>query len=143
MDEFEKRLKEDAANIQADVSLELKARIESSVHATDRIDSEAQRTQGRHRPGPSSWWLSGLTGLVAALVIIALLNRNTAVDPVVPVQEPTATVVPEYVQQFNTDFYLKVENALFTAPLENELEKLKSDLEKVKNNVEQDLPTTF
>ena len=143
MDELEKRLKEDAASIKADVSMQLKARIKSSVHATERARSEVGTADDIRGSRSLPWWLSGVTGLVAAVLVIALLNRNTAVDPVAPVEEQTATVVPEYVRQFHTDFTLNVENADFTGPLESELEKLKSDLEKARNNVEQELRATF
>ena len=143
MDEFEQRLKEDAASIRAEVSPELKKRIASSVHATERHKKETDVANDSHDHRSLPWWLSGLTGLVAAVLIIALLNRNTQVDPVEPAEEQTAVVVPEFVKQLHTDFYLNVENADFTGPLENELEMLKSDLEKAKLNVEQDLKAAF
>ena len=143
MDEFEQRLKEDAASIRAEVSPELKKRIASSVHATERLGKEINVANDSHDHRSLPWWLSGLTGLVAAVLIIALLNRNTQVDPVEPAEEQTAVVVPEFVKQLHTDFYLNVENADFTGPLENELEMLKSDLEKAKLNVEQDLKAAF
>jgi hypothetical protein len=143
MDEFEQRLKEDAASIRAQVSPELKARIASSVHATQRLRKEVDVADDSHDHRSLPWWLSGLTGLVAAVIIIALLNRNTPVDSVAPVEEQTAAVVPKFVKQLHTDFYLNAENADFTGPLENELEMLKSDLEKAKRNVAQDLKATF
>jgi hypothetical protein len=143
MDEFEKRLKEDAASIKADVSTQLKARIESSVHATERARSEAESAPGNRGSRSLPWWVSGVTGLVAAVLVIALLNRNTTTEPIVPIEEQTAIVVPEYVRQFHTDFTLNAVNADFTGPLESELEKLKSDLEKARKNVEQDLKATF
>ena len=143
MDEFEQRLKEDAASIRAQVSPELKARIASSIHATERLKTKIDVADDSHDHRSLPWWLSGLTGLVAAVIIIALLNRNTPVDPVAPAEEQTAAVVPEFVKQLHTDFYLNAENADFTGPLENELEMLKSDLEKAKRNVAQDLKATF
>lgn len=135
MDEFEKRLQADAAGIEADVSPELQARIDASIHATER-ERSATADHGHRR---SSWWASSLTGVAAALLIILLLNRNTADGPIEPPGESVVRVVPEYVLPLNSEFLLKAENAVFTEPLEDELERLKSDLEKAKTNVSREL----
>lgn len=143
MDDFEKNLKADAAKIQADVSPELAARIASSVHATKR---EAKKTADNDASSGSPfslWWLSSLTGLVAAVLVIAVLNRNLETNPQVPEEVSTVTVVPKYVRQLREDFVLRTENAEFTEPLEDELEKLRADIEKARKNVEQDLRSTF
>ena len=139
MDEFEKRLKEDAAGIQVDVSPELEARIAASIHATER-EADGADVPIRHR---SYWWASSLTGLAAAALIIALLNWNAVDEPNETPKNPVASVVPEYVRQLNSDFSLKVENADFAEPLEDELEKLKADIEKARNNVRRDLKSAF
>lgn len=139
MDEFAKRLKEEATSIQVDVSPELEARIAASIRATER---ESEKAQGSTRQ-PFFWWASSLTGLVAAVMIIALLNWNAVDEPKEMPKEQVASVVPEYVRQLNADFSLKVENADFAEPLEAELEKLKADIEKARNNVRRDLRSAF
>jgi len=139
MDEFAKRLKEDAAGIQVDISPELEARIAASIHATER-ETGSVDVPIRHR---SYWWASSLTGLAAAALIIALLNWNAVDEPKETTEEQVASVVPEYVRQLNSDFSLKVENADFAEPLEDELEKLKADIEKARNNVRRDLKSAF
>lgn len=139
MDEFANKLKEDAASIQVEVSPELEARIAASIHATERETGSAD-VPNRHR---SFWWASSLTGLVAAALIIALLNWNAVDEPKEVPQEQIASVVPEYVRQLNSDFSLKIENADFAEPLEAELDKLKADIEKARNNVRRDLRSAF
>ena len=71
MADLEKQLKDDAAAIRADVSPELAARISASVHAAVR---EPEKTASR-RSG-SLWWMSSLTGVAAALLILVLLGRD-------------------------------------------------------------------
>ena len=80
MDELANRLKEDAANIDAEVSAELQARIEASIRATDREITRPAGTGKRDY----FWWASSLTGLAAAIIGIALLNRMDA--PRIPSQ---------------------------------------------------------
>jgi len=139
MDELTKKLKEDAAGIQADVSPELAARIAASVQASERETGGADIPVRHH----SFWWASSLTGLAAAVMVIALLNWNVAKEPVEVSEQPLVRVVPESVWQLNRDLTLKVENADFAEPLEDELEKLKADLEKARNNVQRDLRSAF
>lgn len=139
MDEFANRLKEDAASIQVEVSPELAVRIAASIQATECEIGSTNISRREH----SFWWASSLTGLAAAALIIALLNWNAADESVEMPKEQIATVVPEYVRQLNTGFSLKIENADFTEPLEDELAKLKSDLEKARSNVRRDLKSAF
>ena len=142
MDKLEENLKQDAANIQVEVSSELAARIASSVHATKREAKNSDNKASKSSPW-SLWWLSSVTGLVAAVVVISLVNRNVAEEPVVPEETSTASVVPEYVRQLRQGFALNAKNADFAEPLEDELEKLRTDIEKARKNVEQDLRLTF
>ena len=144
MDEFAEKLKDDAASIEAQVSAQLRARIEASLHATEREVIHSARA-GRQS---SFWWASSLTGVAAAAVVIALLNRNVTDQPLIeqalaPPEAAVLTVVPEYVRQLGTDFSLRAENAVFTEPLEDELEKLKADIEKARKNVRRDLRSAF
>ena len=138
MDDFEKRLKEDAGKIHAKVSPELRARIDASVHATTQLRPEPKPPT----PFINLWWASSLTGLAAAIAVIVVLNWN---KPVAPPVEPTAetTVVPRYAEEFQTQFPVTAATAEFTAPLEEELEKLKADLEKATQTVREDIDFNF
>ncbi|NOX67690.1 MAG: hypothetical protein GXP15_00750 [Gammaproteobacteria bacterium] len=139
MDELTKRLKQDAAGIQADVSPELAMRVAASIRASERETGDEEVRALRR----SFWWASSLTGLAAAAIVLALLNRNAVKEPLEVSEQPLASVVPESVWPLSRDFTLKVENADFAEPLEDELEKLKGDLEKARNNVRRDLRYTF
>ena len=142
MDKFEKRLKRDAQNIDADISPQFASRIEASLQAVERIEPIQQKRSATS----NLWWASSLTGLAAAAAVIALLNWNQpGPEPVLP--EPTAfAVVPdarEYLQQIQGRLPLRTETADFTHGLEDELQKLQADYEKARENVNRDIEFTF
>lgn len=139
MDELNRRLKEDAANVRADVSDELSARIEASVRATDRALAPVPRPGF----GYSLWWISSLTGVAAAFLIIALLDRDEVAAPSAPVEPAIAVVVPRPDVRLQNEFPLRAETAVLTEPLEEELEKLRSDIEKARDGLEQDIRKSF
>ena len=138
MDEFEKRLKKDAANICAEVSPELQRRLDASLRGVEPIPMapDAGRTTG------SLWLASSLTGLAAAVSIIVLLNWNrqdaVAPPPVTVADTPVATDEYEY-----RGFPLNARTADLTEPLEEELQNLQADIEKARESVTRDLRTTF
>lgn len=140
MDEFEKRLKRDAAAIEADVSPELRARIDASLRGIDPL-----KPAGRTATTPASlWWASSLTGLAAAVMVIALVNWNQPDAEPVPAA-PVAdmpTVPPDSVLAEPPPL-LDIRTADFASPLEEELVKLQSDIEKARESVRQDLDFTF
>ena len=86
---------------------------------------------------PSFWWASSLTGIAAALGVIAVINLDRqAPPPQVQVQEPVAQfVVPE--------FDLEVEAAMLTSPLAEELARLQADLERAGEVVREDVRIDF
>jgi hypothetical protein len=142
MDEFEKRLKNDALDIGAEISPQLTSRIEASLLAAERIEPVRQ-----NRSDTSTlWWASSLTGLATAAAVIVLLNWNRP-DPAPVLPEQTAfQVVPdahEYLQQIQGRLPLRTETAVFTHGLEDELQKLQADLEKARENVNRDINFTF
>lgn len=132
MDKLEQRLREDAALIRAEISAEFDKRLSASLEAA-AAERPVPRERGR-APG-SFWWASSLTGLAAAAGLIALLNLwpaatdENAVRPTVagPVGDPP--IMP----------LLRVETAVLTAPLEQELDDLEADLEKARKAVREDL----
>jgi hypothetical protein len=142
MDEFEKRLKNDALDISAEISPQLTSRIEASLLAAERIEPVRQNRSDTSK----LWWASSLTGLATAAAVIVLLNWNRP-DPAPVLPEQTAfQVVPDahgYLQQIQGRLPLRAETAVFTHGLEDELQKLQADLEKARENVNRDMNFTF
>ncbi len=134
MDKFEQRLRDDAALIRAEISGELDARIRASLEAAT---AGPVRHPVRRRPPVSWWWASSLSGLAAAFGVLAILNlwpAGTAEDETRlagPVPGPPVTPL------------LRVEPAVLTAPLEQELDDLEADLRKARNAVSEDLGLQF
>lgn len=136
MDDFENRLKRDADDIPVSVSPALRARIDASLHAVKPI-----RPARARRSAPARlWWASSLTGLAAAVMIIAVVNWNR------PAPE-TAPTVANHPQPAVTEpplpIALDIRTAEFASPLEEELERLQSDIEKARRSVRDDLDFTF
>ena len=144
MDNFEKQLKRDADAIDAEVSGELRARIDASLHGIEPV-----RQVNKESPALNLWWASSLTGLAAAVLVIVLVNWNQpdrgGVTPVETTAEARAEAdlptVPE--GPGDTPIMLDIRTAEFTSPLEQELENLQSDIEKARESVKKDLDFTF
>ena len=137
MDDLERRLREDAKAIRAEVPPEMAARIASSVRGV-RAAPPARRE--------FSWplWLAAsLTGAAAATVAIVSLNTGGVDEPAPLPAESVAEAIPDYMRDFERQLPLRAKTADLTAPLEEELRNLRSDLERAKENVEQDLDFTF
>ena len=131
MDKLAKRLRDDAANIDVDVSDELENRIQASLVG---VEPEPPKTTRRaSRPG-SFWWASSLTGIAVAVGVIALLNLQQPAAP--PTDVDAQTVVFPAIQWH-------AEPAVLTAPLEQEIEDLRSDLERAEEAVKQDIERLF
>jgi hypothetical protein len=138
MDEFENRLKRDAGAIQAELSPELKSRIDASLRATEQIRPVPEsRTTGMN-----IWWASSLTGLAAAISIIVLINWNQpAPVPVEPVATHTVPDLPDESADLNPPLLFKT--ADFASPLEEEMIRLQADIEKARESVKKDIDFTF
>jgi hypothetical protein len=140
MDEFEKRLKQDAHLVRAEISPELRSRIDASLRGI-----EPQSAVSAKQTSPATlWWASSLTGLAAVLVLVIVANLT----------EPDADPVPDDVTAGMTEPpiptevplqapYLDIRSADFTSPLEEELLKLQADIEKARENVRKDVDFTF
>lgn len=139
MDKFEKRLKEDAAAIDATVGDEFERRLAASLAATQVAEPLPVR-----RSAPATlWWASSLTGLAAAVALIVVLNWNAS-GPEVEADVPVArSTVPDLVEPLVVPPGLDVRTAEFTSPLEAELENLRSDIEKARQTVREDLDFSF
>ena len=143
MDDFEKRLKRDADAIEADVSPQLRARIDASLQGVEPV-----RRARKEATPVNLWWASSLTGLAAAVLVIVLINWNQPGANVTP-DETLAEARPEAelptVPEVPTSEppMLDIRTAEFTSPLEQELENLQSDIEKARESVKKDLDFTF
>lgn len=137
MTKLERRLKEDAARIEAEVTPALESRLATAVRGARRLPRPG-------RAGELSFplWLAGsLTGVAGAILVVVLMNRTQTAG-----EQPDAAVaraVPEYVHRFEQTVPLYAETADLTGPLEEELRNLRSDIERARENVERDLDFTF
>lgn len=133
MDKLAKRLRDDAAHIECAVSHELDDRIRASLeNIQPRQPAEPQRS-----PRPFTfWWASSLTGVAAAIALIAVANLRGP-DPVATTTEPVAQplVIPS--------IEWRAETAVLVSPLEQEFEDLQSDLRKAEDAVRQDIERLF
>jgi hypothetical protein len=136
MDKLAEQLKSDAAAIDVQVSDELDRRITASLRGiqpeTDAV------TPVRQRPA-AFWWASSLTGIAAALVVIAFINSHSQVGST---PEPIAEVLPNMspvLVPTTPTIDLKTESAMLTRPLQRELEDLQSDLKKAEEKVKRDI----
>ena len=145
MDELKTRLKQDAAEIKTETSAELRARIDASIYAARETRSVAGERPARAK---SLWWISSITGLTAAVLVITLFNWNRPSDPQTLdtlASIPPATESVSLPQDWlGADaLLLNVESADLTRSLEEELVNLQSDLEKARENVERDVKFVF
>ena len=145
MDELKIRLKQDADEIQANTSPELRARIDASLHAARGTQSVTRTPRVRPK---SLWWISSVTGLTAAILVILMMNWNRPVQQDAPDisasnDAPTHSVTLPEDWYAGDGFLLKVESADLTRSLEEELINLQSDLEKARENVERNVKFAF
>lgn len=138
MDKLANRLREDAANIDAQVSAQLDSRIQASLAA---IEPEIVQRQRKPRRRPVSFWLaSSLTGVAATLAVIAILNIIDMDKP----DEVSRTVADNAMQPIEIPVLdLDVEAAMLTGPLAKELEDLQADLKKAEEVVRRDVRIDF
>lgn len=127
MDKLSKRLREDAANINVEVSVELDERIRASLEGITPERPRDDVTAPRPR---SMWWASSLTGIAAATVVIVLVNLN---EPEPPRAPTSAEVIPIATPLLIT------RPAVMTEPLQKELEDLEADLKKAEEAVRKDI----
>ncbi len=131
MDKLAKRLREDAADIDAAVSPELDYRIRASLKGvTQERPVEPARS-------PMFWWASSLTGLAAALLIVVVMNLGGEPETPVPVvsSPPPDRSLPR--------LPLRTEAAMITSPLQKELDDLAADLRKARDEVASDVESVL
>ena len=137
MDELARKLREDAAKIDADVSAQLESRIQASLNA---VEPDALRQRKPQRRPVSFWLASSLTGVAAALAVIVVLNLGDTPEPAAVPQVVANTPTPQIaVPALN----LEVEAAMLASPLAQELEDLQADLKKAEELVRGDVRIDF
>lgn len=140
MDEFENRLKQDAAAIPAEISPQLEERIAASLHAAGRdVPVPA-------RPSTSFdglWLASSLTGLAAAAAVMIFMYRSEPVTVEPPAVAETVPDYRDYMEQLQQNLPLQTETVEFAGGLEEELQRLRADMIKARDTVTRDLDFTF
>ena len=144
MDDLKTRLKQDAQEVQATPSPELQTRIDAALHSAREVRTVVRAPA----PTRSLWWISSLTGLTAALLIIGLMNRNQPGELPPDNLSASQSSLPSEVRlpedwDFSGKLPLNVETADLTRSLEQELVNLQSDLEKARKNVEREMKKGF
>ena len=133
MDKLAKQLRDDAHRIECSVSDELEDRVRASLEG---IEPEPAQRPRRESKSFSFWWASSLTGVAAAIAMIAFINLQTpGPGPVATDSNPQPLVIPTV--QWHT------ETAVLTSPLEQEFEDLQADLKKAEEAVKQDIDRLF
>ena len=132
MDKFSNRLREDAAKIDAEISPELDARIQASLR-----NISPENTRQRPVRSHTFWLASTITGVAAALALIAIINiDNGDIAPEVNANNAVQQItLPE--------LDLNAEAAMLTGPLADELENLQQDLKKAEEAVREDVRIDF
>ena len=128
MDKLANRLRHDAENIDARVSDELDRRIRASLNGVTPL-TDQQATSPPARPA-GFWWASSLTGIAAAVAVIAIVNSQDA-----PVPQATPADIFAVVPTID----LKTETAMMTSPLQQELDALQSDIRKAERRVREEI----
>ncbi|MCH9006076.1 MAG: hypothetical protein IH838_12425 [Proteobacteria bacterium] len=132
MDKLAKQLRADAALIDVQVSDELERRITASLHGLSPEGQEPPTIQ--QRPA-AFWWASSLTGVAAALIVIAVINSQSRLDEAptrAPEISPIAVLTTPIIDW-------KTESAMLTSPLRKELEDLQADIKKAEQKVKEDI----
>jgi hypothetical protein len=131
MDKLAEQLKDDAARIDVQISDAFDRRMTASLQGVRPEMADVPRVR---RPA-AFWWASSLTGVAAALLLIAVFNTESPVDdtPVVPpaLSPVSVAAIPRI------DW--KAESAMLTRPLQKELLDLQADLKKAEEKVKKEI----
>ena len=141
MDKLDQKLKQDADAIEATITPALQARLDATLHALEPKSPPATKS----RPGLGWWWLSSLTGVAAALLLIVYLNRgdgaSETVAPAVVESTPDTSIAPLVEMPLNIRSAEFAEE--FADPLAEELRNLQSDFEKAREKLGFDVDKTL
>ncbi len=129
MDDFERKLKQDAGRIPAEITPGLQSRIRASIEA-QAAPGKRRRQQAPRR----SWVAAGLATAAVAVLAFALL-----LDEPRPPAVADVPAAPEYTTTGDRKLPLDIDPAELTTPLEKELEDLRADLEQARRSVAEDM----
>jgi hypothetical protein len=136
MDKLARQLKQDAALIEVQVSDELDRRITATLHG---IEPEmAKVPQVRQRPAVF-WLASSLTGIAAALAVIAIINSHSQFETAPESMAGGSPDTSPVLESMTPTIDWKTESAMLTRPLQRELEDLQADLKKAEEKVKKDI----
>lgn len=93
MDKLTEQLKADAELIEVQVSDALDRRINASLRATDLNAADSPTAPTAPNRPAWFWWASSLTGVAAALIIVAMVNSQPKVPDTLRAT-PTASLTP-------------------------------------------------
>ena len=133
MDKLALQLREDAEKIDAGITTEFDARLAASLHG---VKPESVRPPQRESKSFSFWWASSLTGVVAAVLVIVIVNLRAPESPPMAANTTPAPLVLPSIEW-------RARSAVLTSPLEHEIENLQSDLKKAEEVVKQDIDRLF
>lgn len=128
MDKLAKRLHDDADKIEATISVELDERIQASLRGIS--PAPARRPESPSHPF-SMWWASSITGVAAAVAIIAVINMQQP-EPELMTEPAEPSLAVPFV-----DWHTKT--AVLTSPLQQEYEDLQADLKKAEQALKDDI----
>ena len=128
MDKLSQRLHDDAERIEVTVSAELEQRINASLHA---IAQEPAAAPVKPNRPISMWWASSITGVAAAVAMIAIVNTQ---DPA-----PQSRTEPAYPPLVLPNVDWNAKSAVLVGPLQQEYENLQADLKKAEKSLKEDI----
>ena len=128
MDKLSQRLHDDAERIEVTVSAELEQRISASLHA---IAQEPAAAPVKPKRPISMWWASSITGVAAAVAMIAIINTQ---DPA-----PQSRTEPAYPPLIVPNVDWNAKSAVLVGPLQQEYENLQADLKKAEKSLKKDI----
>jgi len=135
MDTVAERLRGDAERIEVPISPGLDDRIRASLVGISPAPGQASAAPSR---SGLFWWASSLTGIAAALALIVISNLPGPVPVTVP-----AMTAADNAQLTLPAIAWRIEPAVLTSPLEEEIEDLQSDLKKAEQALKRDLDAVF
>jgi hypothetical protein len=127
MDKLAEQLKLDAGQIDVHICDELEHRIDASLRGITPVPESATATKRA-----SFWWASSLTGATAALLIIGFVNFSSSPETAPDIPHATSPIAQ--LPAIPTIEW-RVQPAMLTSPLRQELEDLRSDARKAEQIV--------
>jgi hypothetical protein len=133
--ELERRLRQDAQALHAEVDPELRARLHAAIA---RVEPPGDARRSRPRSGWPRLAAGAAVAAGVAAVTLALLRPATPPQPDIsatPRVAMTEPALPFPVQALEAEFALMKLEETATAPLEEEQERLERDLDRLREDL--------